>query len=293
MKNFRSSVLIVTVLTMGVVGNACNSGQSASNTSQPDMSPSWTLQYQATCAANTDPAGCVGAYGFTVAADGSYQVGPGPQGQIAKGHLEAEDFSTLTQTAAGAVDGTAMLSAESCNGYYGNVSDYTLTLVKHGHKTEVLHKTGADLCSSKLEQDSAEALHNEILALADKYYPTPFPDACLEAAAEVEALYPSVEKCSTDAECGYLTADYTPIPTDSAQTVYVDNCSHVTNLPAANLAAINASGAKLQAALQKAQQICGVRIARDNCSMPKSFSSSAAPAVCQQGVCRVNPILGF
>jgi hypothetical protein len=279
---------------MGVIGYGCNSGHSASNnTSQPDTSPAWSLEYQTSCAANTDPTSCVGAYGLKLTADGSYEVGPGPQGQTAKGKLDPEDFTSLTQAAAGALDGSSTLSAEACNGYYGNVSDYTLTLVKHGHKSEVLHKSGDNLCSSKMEQDAAESLHNEILALADKYYPTPFPDACLDAAAEVETLYPSVEKCSTDADCGYLTADYSPIPTDSVQTVYVDNCSLVSSLPAANLSALHASQEKLQAALQKAQQVCGIRIARDGCPAPKSFSSSAAPAVCQQQVCRVNPALGF
>jgi hypothetical protein len=293
MKGFNTGAMIVTVLTIGVVGSGCNSGQSASNTSQPDTSPLWSLEYKASCAANSDLTGCAGAYGFKINADGSYQVGPGPQGQTATGKLEAQDFSDLTLAAGGAIDGTSVLSAESCNGYYGNVDDYTLTLTKHGHKAEVLHKTGDDLCSSKLGQEDAETLHNEILSLADKYYPIPFPDTCLDVAAEVQALYPSVAKCSKDADCGYLSADYTPIPTDSESQVWVDNCSVVKPLPAANLNSLQAGLAQLQTALEHAQQVCGQRIARAGCTTPTSFASTAAPAVCQQGVCRVNPSLGY
>ena len=207
--------------------------------------------------------------------------------------MDGEDLAKLAQEISGVVDGTSVLNAEACNGYFGNVADYTLNLEKRGHKMEVLHKTGGDLCSSNLEADAAETLHNEILSLSEKYYATPFPDPCLDAAAEVEALYPQLVKCSTAADCGYLAPDYTAIAADSISSVVVDDCSVVTTLPVANLSAVHNSLAKLQSALGKAQQACGSRIARDSCQGPKSFPSSAAPAVCQQGVCQLNPSLGF
>lgn len=297
MKRFKNTSLAVTVLTMSVVGAGCNSSSPAPQSAPAQESaPAWALLYQTTCAAGAAADSCVGAYGFKVNADGTFQVGPGPQGQIVKGTLDSEDFAAVTEAAAGAIDGSSAataLSGESCNGYFGNVADYTLNIAKHGKKHELMHKTGGDLCSSELDAAAAEKLHNVIVDLSNHYYPTPFPDTCEEAAAAVQKLYAPLESCNVDADCAYLTANYTPVAADTIDTVYVDDCSKVAPLPAANRAAVTANLKSLQDALTSAQQACGVRIARDDCSAPKSFSSSAAPAVCQHGACKVNPVLGF
>lgn len=296
MKLFKNTSIAVTVLTIGALVTGCNSSSSAPQSAPAQESaPAWSMIYQTTCAAGSAAENCVGGYGFKVNADGTYQVGPGPQGQIVKGALANEDFEALTKAASGAIEATSpsALSAESCNGYFGNVADYTLNLNKHGRKHEIMHKSGADLCSADLDAQTAETLHNEIVELSGRYYPTPFPDECQDAAAAVEALYAPLVKCTADADCTYLTQNYAPISTETIDTVYVDDCSRVAPLPAANHAAVTANLQKLQAALASAQQACGVRIARDDCSAPKSFASSAAPAVCQHGACKVNPQLGF
>jgi hypothetical protein len=229
-----------------------------------------------------------------VSADGSYQVGPGPQGQIVKGTLDSEDFTALTKAAASSIQGSpSALTAESCNGDFTAATNYTLNISRHGKKHELMHKTGADLCSSELDAESAENLHNEIVELANRYYALPFPDACEDAAQQVSALYAPLGKCSVDADCAYLGSDYAPVTADTSDTIFVDDCSRVKALPVGNIAAVNANLAKLQAALSNAQQTCGVRIARDDCAGSKSFASSAAPAVCQSGACKINPSLGF
>lgn len=287
----RSIKYGLTALAIAALGVACNSNESASKSAQAGQGPAWTLKYQTKCAEGSDATSCIGAYALSLNADGTFDVGPGPQGQRVHGKIEAEDFKALTDATATVVDGTAAARAESCNGDFSSAQDYTLTLTKQGAASEVLHKAGADLCSTRLEAQPAESLHNLVIELADKYYPTPFPDACTDAAAATMALYPSVQSCHADAECGYVNADYSVIAKDSESQVYLDNCSLVSPLAAANISAIQADLAKLQAALEAAQQACGARIARAECSGPQSFSSSAAPAACIQGTCQVNPIL--
>jgi hypothetical protein len=287
---------MVAALTISLVGSACNSQQSAPATQSPqkEQGPAWELNYQATCmgtGAATDPSSCAGAYGFTVNADGTYQVGPGPRGEVIKGKLDHDDFTSLTTLTSSLVGGNSVLSTESCNGGFSRAEDYTLTLVKHGKKKEVLNKKGANLCSLHLEAQPAEDLHNEIIDLTEKYYTLPFPDACLEAAANVEALYPLVQKCSVNSDCGYLDLNFQPIPAQGESTVYADNCSVVKSLPAANVASIRNQLGALQSALDQAQTICGARIVREDCPGIQTFSSSAAPAVCEHNQCRPNPSL--
>jgi hypothetical protein len=266
------------------------------STQQPaDQSPNWALSYQATCAANIDQTACPGAYGFTVNADGSYQVGPGPQGQTTTGKLAADDFESITSLTGGVIANTTSVArAETCGGDFSVDADYTLTLSKRNlKKTVILHKKGADLCSNRFESETAQSLHTAFVAVVEKYYATPFPNACLEAAQAVSTLYPALEGCKVDADCGYLDQNYNVIATDGEATVFVDNCSVVKNLPAANAEKARENTAALQAALAKAQNACGYGIVRDGCAGTQSFASTAAPAICRQGTCRVNPTLGF
>jgi hypothetical protein len=289
----RISLITAASLLLTVLGAACNSSQSTSQTAQPSEAPAWAMQYKTDCTASSDASSCVGAYGLTVNSDQTYQVGPTPTGQVTQGKLSDEDFQALTQAATSLLNETTPPREETCNDFFGAGVDYTLSLTKRGVKADVLHKKGNTLCSDRLEADAAEAVHTEVMALADKYYPSPFPNPCLDAANELKALYPAVQKCNVDADCGYLDLNFEPIDPQTVQPVYADNCSVADNLPSANLSLVQAALSKLQDGLAKTQQACGENIIRDHCQGVQTFDSNAAAAVCSQGTCKVNPSLGF
>src|SRR6185437_2056336 len=122
MKRFNQSTLALTVLSVSALGfgaAGCNSSSAPAQAApQEQTGPAWSLQYKATCAQGSEAQDCVGAYGLQINADGTFVVGPGPQGQTTKGKLDAEDFTALTQAAAGVIDGSSAanaLSQESCN----------------------------------------------------------------------------------------------------------------------------------------------------------------------------------
>src|SRR6185437_1508820 len=164
MKNSISITAIAAIsLAAGLV--ACNSGNSApqANRAQSAQGQAWAFTYKADCSQTADPTQCLGAYGFTVNADGTYQIGPAPQGQLLKEKLDASDFSDLSKLVSGIVDGSAAANAqETCSGYYTSESDYTLSFTKSGASSTVLHKTGTNLCSNRLDDADAEALDSEI-----------------------------------------------------------------------------------------------------------------------------------
>jgi hypothetical protein len=289
-----SAVSVAVSVMMSACGSSNQSSQ-GSSAAQPDQSQNWALSYQAACPASTAAESCVGQYGFNVDSDGNYQVGPGPHGEIDKGKLSVEEFKSISQLASPAITSTAAAtSAEACSSLdYSDSQDYSLTLTKHAKKAIILQKKGADLCSNRFKADASDKFHEAFIALVAKYYVTPFPSACHEAAKSVSLLYPAVEGCKVDADCAYLDQNYNPIPTDGENTVYIDNCSVVKSLPAANAKSTLKNIKALQDALANARTICGFDIARPNCQGALTFASTAAPAVCHLGACEVNPALGF
>jgi len=280
---------------------------SASQPAAPLQSvPAWTVQLVSTCTTGTADQ-CVGSYGFSASADGKFQVGPGPQGQLVTGNLTPDELKSLHDNvelgnAAGATASDASANehlldvshAEACQDIdrsYADGND-TVTLSSPGNAPKnVLRTTDTGVCFDTETADQAEALHKTIRQLAVKYYPQPFPDVCADAAAQVVSLYPSVQNCTTDSDCAYVDASFNIVPPGASQYVAVDDCTMVAPLVVGNISAVVNNQAKLQTALDHAQSsdVCGDRFQRSDCTGWSGFQSNVGAPVCQQNVCKVSP----
>ncbi len=264
---------------------------------QAQDGPAWKVTLKTSCQ-NVDAVECVANYGFTVIANSHFQVGPAPQGQTVVGSLTADEFksiSTLITSALPTVTRAQRNQHETCKPL-DQTEEYegqdTVTLSRPQNQDLVLLTTkGNDLCSQSATPDVTQALHKAIHALANKYYTLPFPDACLDAATAMEAIYPSVQSCSTDADCAYVDTSFNVIPSADEQFVVTDDCTVVTPLSVGNAKAVASAQAKLQAALDHVRDVCGERIVRNECTGISGFQSSAGSPVCKLGVCQSHPDL--
>jgi len=299
----RAGAWIAVVGAFGMIASGCNSSSSASSPAAPgvavppaqqNQTPAWKLVYQSN-PGSVDPTTVVGAYGFTVAADGTFLAGPGPNGETQAGTLGQDEFANIQTALQPVLQGTALSQPQACAP--SQVVDFgdSLTFVKGGVSTEFLTKaTDGTVCANGYDVNDAEGLRTAVIAAANNHYALPFPSACLEAANAVQALYSGLSACSQDSDCTYVDQNYNAIPSTNSETVYIDSCSVVQSLPVANANALQAQSAALQAALLNAQTTCGAdNIIRNGCTSPTSFNSMSAAPACVSGVCKVNPSLQF
>jgi hypothetical protein len=119
----------------------------------------------------------VGAYGFTVFNNGTFQVGPA-QGQIVTGALQPDELSTINVDAS-AVAGDNLTGSFSCLSTPAVLGPQdTVTLTIPG-KTPIIVYQGivannGNQCYVGNESDTLR-LHDDMQTLLSEYYPTPFP----------------------------------------------------------------------------------------------------------------------
>lgn len=70
------------------------STQPSPTPTQARLSKTWKLKYVTQCK-ETPAEECVGKYGFIAKSDGTFQIGPGPDGQIIQGELTADEISQI------------------------------------------------------------------------------------------------------------------------------------------------------------------------------------------------------
>ncbi|OFZ53792.1 MAG: hypothetical protein A2428_02650 [Bdellovibrionales bacterium RIFOXYC1_FULL_54_43] len=297
MKRYYIAVAAFSVLVAasGCTKNAdsLSKKQSPAQQGAAQDSPAWKINLTVKCGDAADQ--CIAAHGFTVSADGQYEMGPGPEGQIKSGPIAAEDFlelSTLITQSLEVVHFEAE-RAESCSETNPIEIEETVLLTHLGRQKTVMHTSGSSYCFQTTTIEAAEALHNAIRKLAEQYYSLPFPDRCAEAASAVENLYSSFQGCSTEADCAYLTNSFEVIPSGSPEFVMTDDCSIVRPAVVGNATAVFANQSQLAAAIDTARSVCGIRMVRQDCTGVSGFQASSAAPVCEQNVCRIPPSLRF
>jgi hypothetical protein len=297
-KSIRFTALSSALVALSLAGLGCNSssnnsGPGAAPQQKAPQGPAWQLVYQADAGSN-DKTQVVGAYGFTINADGSYLVGPGPQGETLKGNLSSEEFTAIQTALQPVISGDALAQTQTCGASQIVANNDTLTFVHQTTKSTFLNKSmDGTVCANGLDTQTAEDLHDLVVAAASNYYALPFPSACLNAANAVQAMYSGLSACTQDSDCTYLDQNYGAIDATATQTVYVDSCSVVQALPVANTNAVQANLSALQTALATAQSTCGGNIVRSGCTNTVTFSSSQGAPACIQGACHINPALQF
>jgi hypothetical protein len=263
----------------------------------------WKLSLSAKC--DGDVGQCVAGYGFSLLNDGTFSVGPGPSGQTQTGNVGAEEFDAisqaldrvanahLTEASASVVEYAETCQApaegEAADTSESATANDTLTLRRLGRDRVLTSIEAGKFCFRAQSVDDARALRKLVLAAATKYYALPFPDACADSAQALVALEGSLQGCSTDADCSYVSSSLDPIATGTSQFVTVDDCTRATPLSVGNAAALASREAELLKAINDTRTTCGARLVREDCTGVTGFLSSVAPPVCRSGSCQANP----
>jgi hypothetical protein len=122
---------------------------------------------------------CIGAYGFTVLSNGSYQVGPAPTGLLLSGSLAPGEADVINQDALSVAAGnlTGAYTCAGSNESPGNRDD--VSILFGGQNTadvvyrEFLIGVGSDCYIGNA--NAAFQLHTDLNRLMTEYYPIPFP----------------------------------------------------------------------------------------------------------------------
>jgi hypothetical protein len=280
----RHIILTSAAISLSFLAVGCSSddNKSPQGGTSAETGPAWSVQLQSQCFANQADQ-CVGRYGFSVDANGDTLVGPGPKGQVVKGHLSEEEFKSLktrldAALATARFDGSRASNTES--GYPHEADDKVL--ITHQNTTQTLLSNQSDeVTFATAELAEAQALHEGVRELANTYYHLPFGNDCFDAAVRVEALYGPVSECQTDLDCVYVDANrgYDVIPPSSAQNIFQDDCTAVKPLLVANKARIMGQAATLLGAIDAAQNVCGAEYYQANLGVACSYQNYTASGV--------------
>jgi len=279
---------------MGSALMGCNSNESPNNNVNPPPAPnpapinrlSWTVKLQNKCAEEVAPTECLAGFGFSVNTNGEYQVGPGPKGELRQGKLTEEEKNAITSALSSTlVEGN--LRAESHNTIEeDSQNQFTVSLLKGNAAPESLVRTGGtDFFFQTQSENEAKTLLNALRSYAEKYASN-FPDDCLDGANSLQALFDSMQTCSSDAECVYLDS-FEPVAANSGSEIVVDDCSIVKPLAVGNAELVRINQSKLIESLDTVRAACDFKMVRDNCTNSTPFTLSGANPVCSQGVCKL------
>jgi hypothetical protein len=284
----KNKVLII--LGLALLAAGCNdSNDNTVPAVSRQASQAWKLTLKSKCPASTDATQCTAAYGFTANADGSYIVGPGPQGQVAQGRLSEDEFKSVTDAMASIkADG-----AESCSQSDAVDSDDSIVLTQGRSQHTVYHRANTDFCFRATSAEDAESVHQLMVQLAQEYYPNPFPDACMDAATKFENSYAALQSCNHDSDCAYLSDSFEPIAADNAQFVVTDDCTKLHPLYVGNAAAVAVHMTQIQKGASDVRAACGNNMVRNGCSQVIGFQSSDVAPVCAQHVCQAKSLSNF
>ena len=291
--------MTLSAIVIGISLTNCHSqDKTVSHNVQPGVqretggSPAWKLFLNSQC--GTDQTQCVGAYGFSLLANGTYQVGPGPAGQIITGKLTDEEFQTLETALDSVLKPTSPIdipeasSQETCAPNTAVAGKESITFNRRGQDTQILHAAGTEFCFRGLTLEQADTIHKTVHALATTYYTLPFPDACADAEGELQALYTTVSGCAVDSDCSYSDTSFMPVAQGEMQFIVTDDCSTQGALAAANRNDLLFRQGELIRARNQARSTCAARFVRAGCSQVTGFQSTLASPLCVDGACRVN-----
>lgn len=164
------------------MGAGCNdNNEFIAPRNQPGQTPitasGWEQVSESIRCEAVTPASCQGFYGLAVKADGSYQVGPSPDGQFLSGNLTGSEFTQFATNANAVAAQSHVANCTQGSGIPGMDDKVTLKL-SAASTINIYDKNIASYCYDA-NQALAEKLQGDIHSLTQKYYITPFPSATI------------------------------------------------------------------------------------------------------------------
>lgn len=264
-----------------------------SDSSQPSNSstthlPSWKLAYKSQCTEKS-PELCPGAYGFEIKSNGTFKVGPAPNGESYSGELDQEELTTLKQQL-----NRLDLSTETTAPFQICDSDFTqpakerVDLFQANSSFSLIELSDSKLCFNKFTSENARRFLNNIHDLLSKYHPERFPNDCTQATRALKNLYSEVSDCIRDDECSYLNENYYPIPFERVDFITSDECSFVKPLQVANYFSAVSNQLNLLTLRDAVREACGKEDYKRSCKRYGGYRERAGTPICHRGRCSLD-----
>jgi hypothetical protein len=234
---------------------------------------SWALFFSSKCNSTT-LALCRGGYGFKVSRNGSFSVGPGPQGEVHSGNITNAESLALRAA-------VNRLSSYSHGENESETCENVIWKTTKGEKS-ILRRSNHNLCFSfdSEAKEAALAVHDELSKLVEKYYPNEFPNRCLDVASVLDQVYESYRACKTSRDCVYVDENYLPVRPESSESITTDDCTYLKPLVVANSYSIVTDQRRLILEREAAREVCGTSISRRTCEASTALNSARLPPVC-------------
>ena len=273
--------------------SSASAGPSVSHPAQPPEALSreslpWSVVLLSSCS-NKPIDECLGAYHFSVNADGSYLVGPGPQLQTLSGQLDPVEFKVIEDLVhSNHLSLTEGTIAETCSPSISvNTTSDTITFHQQEKEHELVQSSDSKFCFRELTFDKAKTLYSALTTLATKRYPLPFPQSpCTASLTTLQNLYEKVRKCKTDSDCGYVEETFKPIPRELSTFFLVNDCSIVKPLLAANPVLTLKSQNELLEEYRHSITACKNATTPSNCKPSSKIQPTQPAPYCETGSCR-------
>lgn len=226
----------------------------------------WSVSYVAQCPRDMPLERCSGGYGFQMRSDGSYEVGPAPEGLKLNGVVSPDDLDKVAEA----------------------VQD---ELRAPQNTSDCMSRDSAQL-SLRVEGDERSHCRLKILDtvkdILSHYYPSSFPNSCLDANSELESDYARATHCESDSDCSYLDEEYFPMLNDDAgRAVLLDDCTYIEPLVVANTFKSVELQRELILKRQAVRQVCGANLKRGYCGGTRYFDSKSGFPRCEHETCQV------
>jgi hypothetical protein len=181
------AVVAFVIVQSGCSGDSnsppANPGQPGVASPTPSPSPTnssiWSQISERTSCATSLTANCVGAYGFTVFNNGTYQVGPASTGLYLLGSLAPGEIDVINQDAISVAAGD-LTGGYTCagTGTSSGDQDNVSVLFTGQNAGDVIYRQfligeGSDCYIG--DKNAAFQLHEDLNNLMNEFYPIPFP----------------------------------------------------------------------------------------------------------------------
>jgi hypothetical protein len=259
----------------------------------PRETKDWNLVYHSQCPGKNKE-DCRGSYGFELLSDGSFKVGPGPNGEMYTGVVIEEDLKEIK-----GLKQRILAITPSTPGTTRSPTDYdhchpninpdiyeTIEMTNDTQSLTLLQSSDSDFCFNRITNEEALQLSSEMRILLEKYHPEKFPNDCLVSRHALHELFLKVSQCDRDEECSYLNENFLPIPIDQVNSIPQENCAFVRPLIVANYFGAVSHQLKLLMLRDEVKEVCDKEIRSFSCNS-EHFRPRPLPPICHHGRCTV------
>lgn len=259
-------------------------------------STGWSVLVTSQCGADIPQEKCQFKEGFEIFGNGKYRIGPAKEGQIIEGTLDKSELSALQ-----AFEPIHLLNllppisgVNQADAHTASSDELQECLWKDpvsGNLLKFMLKVNGDrqpLCNVAGISPAVQNLIEKVKSTGIKYYPSVFPNPCVDSTQAFQKDFEPLLTCKTDSDCAYLDPDFIPLSQNTSDpTLVLDNCSYFSPIVVANAFEVVVNQKDLLLRRDLVLRVCGDNIQKAGCQSARTLRVSGLP-LCKSGKCVIN-----